>query len=107
MLLRSQLTHHYPYQSLHSLVFLFYQFIGYSALAGLTSFLFYFWVEAPFGELERLLFHRPTTGGMGNGKVVEGLQTEKPAHASVVVVPVLPSEAGGVGSRGDLEGVAQ
>lgn len=89
-----------------SLVFLFYQFIGYSALAGLTSFLFYFWVEAPFGEVERLLFHPAQgAGGKGKGDVVEP-DTEKQAHASVVVVPVLPSEVGNAGSRSD-EGVAQ
>lgn len=83
-----------------SLVYLFHQFIGYSAISGLTSFFFYLWVEGPFGELERLLFHRPSRKGgkrevSGTGKSVD---TEE---ASVVVVPVQPTETG----EGAVEGV--
>jgi hypothetical protein len=82
-----------------SLVYLFYQFMGYSALSGLTAFLFYFWVEAPFGELERLLFHRRAAGG---GRTLLQSEKEKEVEAlsgpvgddddrqAVVIVPVAP-----------------
>lgn len=91
-----------------SLVYLFYQFVGYSAVSGLAAFLFYMWVEGPFGELERLLFHRPSSraGGSKSGKKegTEAAEVEKPA--SVVVVPVQLTEAG-EGSGSAAAAVAQ
>lgn len=61
-----------------SLVHLFFLFIGYSALSGLSAFLFYFWVEGPFGELERLLFHRqaPSKAAAHKAKTVDGAEDE-------------------------------
>lgn len=77
-----------------SLVYLFNQFIGYSAISGLTSFLFFLWVEGPFGELERVLFHRPSRKKELSvvGKNLDAHEVE--TQASVVVVPVQPTETG-------------
>lgn len=71
-----------------SLVYLFHLFIGYSALAGLTACLFYFWVEAPFGELERLLFQRRPAPAIKGVVVEEERIKEDPLAGVVVVVPV-------------------
>lgn len=71
--------------SMHSLVYLFSLFIGYSAISGLAALIFYFWIEAPFGELERLLFSRaPAT----KEELGEEEFKKQELVASVVVVPV-------------------
>lgn len=73
---------------------LFNAFLGYSALSGLSAVVFFFLVEAPFGELERLLFSGlppPKSKGNDMGKLGEGLE-EGTKEASVVIVPEATEE---------------
>lgn len=50
-----------------SLVALFSDFVGFSAMSAIAGLVFFFLVEAPFGEFERLIFK----GGSGASRAVE------------------------------------
>lgn len=54
--------HASPLTSLHntnSLVSLFSEFVGFASMSILTAVVFYFLVEGPFGQVERLIFKVP------------------------------------------------
>lgn len=80
---------------------LFNAFLGYSALSGISAVVFFFLVEAPFGELERLLFSRlppPKAKGkgmeLGQEKEEEEGEEERINEATVVISQEVSEEVG-------------
>lgn len=78
-----------------SMLHVFNAFVGYSTLSAISAVVFFFLVEAPFGEMERLLFSRlppPSSSSQVLVKIkgiegVENREQEKNEEAMVVISP--------------------
>lgn len=76
--------------SLHSsLVSIFNEFIGFSAVSGIAAVVFYFLVEAPFGEAERLLF-KPAAEVATGAEADAALRKGASDGVVIVAVPMAP-----------------
>ena len=85
-----------------SMLHLFNAFLGYSTLSAISAVVFFFLVEAPFGELEKLLFSRLPEAAI-KGKEIEGEEEEeqeKFKEAMVVISPEAVGEEGREGRKG-------
>lgn len=86
-----------------SMLNIFNEFLGYAVLSGLSAVVFFFLVEAPFGELERLLFSRLPKVDQQAEKALAGTldkQEKDVVNAAVVIVPEA-SEMSGVAGKDD------
>lgn len=90
---------------------LFNAFLGYSTLSAISAVVFFFLVEAPFGEMEKMLFSRLppasssslSSSSLVKGKGIEGgeeeeLETNK--EAMIVISPEVAREDGREGRKG-------
>jgi len=85
-----------------SMLNLFNTFLGYSTLSAISAVVFFFLVEAPFGELERLLFSRLPPAPL-KGKGMEGGEEEEQEvnkETMVVMSPEVVKEEGREGRKG-------
>lgn len=96
-----------------SLISVTSELLGFAAMSGLAAVVFYFFVEAPFGEAERLLFKPPArkkeTAGEGAGAGADASEPSKGVGGTeggvvVVAVPVELSESAREGVDVDGDG---